>query len=87
MWARASAGVLAGFFVTAALIGLVCWSFPGPWQRTMLPGLVAFLPLWIGVICTGFLFRNGRHAWLWLGGIALAGLVLLWVLQSSGWVQ
>jgi hypothetical protein len=87
MWARASAGVMAGFFLSAALVGLVCWSWPGPWQRTMMPGLIAFLPLWTGVFCISLLFADGKRAWLWLGGCALGGLALLWMLQSFGWVK
>lgn len=87
MWGRVSAGVLAGFFLSAALIGLICWSWPGPWQQTMVPGLVAFLPLWIGVFCVSLLFADGRRAWLWLGTAALAGLALLWTLQMLGWVR
>jgi hypothetical protein len=87
MWARASAGVLAGFFVAAALVGLACWSLPGPWQQTLVPGLVTFLPVWIGVICASFLFASGKRAWLWLGALAFSGLGLLWLLQSTGFVR
>jgi hypothetical protein len=87
MWARASAGVLMGFFVTAALVGLVCWSLPGPWQQTMVPGLVAFFPVWIGVTCASLLFANGKRAWLCLGALALSGLGLFWLLQSNGWIR
>jgi hypothetical protein len=87
MWARAGAGVLPGFFLAAALVGLVGWLLPGLWESTMVAGLAAFFPLWIGVICAAFRFSSGRRAWLWLGGLALFALGLLWLLQMSGWVR
>lgn len=87
MWARASAGVVPGFFLAAALVGLGCWVLPGPWQSTIVAGLVAFFPVWIGVICAAFRFSDGKQAWGWLGALALLGLGLLWLLQMSGWVR
>ncbi|MEO7065772.1 MAG: hypothetical protein ABI114_02585 [Rhodanobacter sp.] len=87
MWARASAGVVPGFFLAAALLGLVCWLLPGPWQLTIMLGLVAFFPLWIGVICAAFRFPSGARAWAWLTALALLGSTLLWLLQQSGWVR
>ena len=87
MWARASAGVLPGFFLAAALVGLIGWLLPGPWESTMVAGLAAFFPLWIGVICAAFRFTSGARAWGWLSALALSGLGLLWLLQMSGWVR
>lgn len=87
MWARASAGVMPGFFVAAALVGWVCWSLPGPWQRALVPGLVGFFPVWVGVICVSFRFTSGRAAWGWLGGLAMLGTGLLWLVQRSEWLQ
>ena len=45
MWARAGAGVLAGFFVAAAATGLVAWLPPGPWQNALVPSLIVYLLL------------------------------------------
>lgn len=87
MWGRASAGVLPGFFVAAALLGLVCWTLPGSWEQTLVPGLIAFFPIWIGVICASFLFPSGKRAWGWLTALALLGLGLLWLLQMFGSVR
>ena len=87
MWARLSAGVLPGFFLAAALIGMVSWLLPGPWGSTMVPGLLAFFPMWIGVICAAYRFSSGKRAWAWLSALALPGLGLLWLLQTSGWVR
>lgn len=87
MWARAGAGVLPGFFLAAVLLGLVSWVLPGAWESTMVPGLLAFFPLWIGVICAAFRFSSGKRAWAWLSALALLGLGLLWLLQTSGLVR
>ena len=86
MWARALAGVFPGFFLSAALVGLVCWSLPGPWQATLVPGMVAFFPLWMGVIGASFFFSSGKRAWAWLCMAALAGLGALWAMQSLQWI-
>ncbi|QEE24069.1 hypothetical protein CS053_05815 [Rhodanobacter glycinis] len=87
MWGRFAAGVVAGFFLSVALVGLVCWLLPGPWQSTLVPGLLAFIPVWIGVICASLKFASARRAWLWLGALAVAGLLLLRVLQTLEWVR
>lgn len=84
MWARAGAGVLPGFFLSAAVIGLLGRLLPGSWEAGMMAGLTAFFPLWIGVICATFRFPSGRRAWAWLGGLAVLGLGLLRLLQMSG---
>lgn len=87
MWGRLAAGVVAGFFLSAALVGLVCWLLPGPWQSTLVPGMLAFAPVWVGVICASLQFANAKRAWLWLGISAVAGLALLRLLQALAWVR
>ncbi|WP_329740998.1 hypothetical protein [Dyella sp. A6] len=87
MWARASAGVVPGFFLVTAVIGLVDWLLPGPWQSALVPSVLAFCPLWVGVICASLQFAGGRQAWLWLGALAGTGLLLLHALQTLDWVR
>jgi hypothetical protein len=87
MWTRVAAGVVPGFFLAAGVLGLVCWSLPGPWQGTIVPGLAAFAPLWIGLVCVSLRFANGVRAWAWLTVLAALSLALLWLLQASGWVR
>lgn len=87
MWTRLAAGVVPGFFLAAGVLGLVCWSLPGPWQATIVPGLVAFLPLWIGLVCVSLRYADGVRAWAWLTALAILALALLWLLQASGWVR
>ncbi|MCF7752549.1 hypothetical protein KQ945_17455 [Bacillus subtilis subsp. subtilis] len=87
MWARALAGLVAGFFVAAAAAGLVAWLPSGPWQHAIVPSLIAFIPFWMLAALWAFAFRTGRRAWLWLGASALAGFTLLWLLRAAQWVQ
>jgi hypothetical protein len=87
MWARLAAGVVPGFFLAAALVGLACWLPPGAWQATLVPGLVAFFPVWLAIVCLSLRFASGTRAWLWLTGLAVAGLALLRTLQLAGWVR
>lgn len=87
MWGRVSAGIVPGFFLSAALIGLACWLPPGPWQSTLVPGVLAFVPVWVGVICASLQFASGRRAWLWLSALAIAALGLLRALQALHWVR
>lgn len=87
MWSRALAGVFPGFFLSAALVGLVCWSLPGPWQATLVPGLVAFFPTWMAVIGASFFFSSGMRAWAVVGASATLALAALWVMQSLQWIR
>ena len=87
MWGRALAGVVPGFFLSAAALGLLCWSLPGPWQSTLVPSAVAFFPLWIAVIAASFKFASSLRAWLWLSTLAILTQSLLWGLQALHWLQ
>ncbi len=87
MWGRATAGIVPGFFLAAALVGLIGWALPGPWQSTLVGGLVAFFPVWVGLACLAFAFRDGARAWLAYAGLAAAGLLALWWLRHLQWVQ
>ena len=87
MWGRASAGAIAGFFLSAGLVGLGSWVLPGPWQSTLVAGILVFFALWMLVATGAFFFRSGRAAWGWLGGGAVASLGLLWTLQHFALVH
>lgn len=86
MWGRSTAGIFAGFFAAAGLVGLGMWALPGPWQGTLVTGFLCLFPVWMGLICLSFLFSSGRSAWAWLGGLALVSLALLWTAQRMGWL-
>lgn len=87
MWTRALAGIVPGFFLSAGLVGLVSWLLPGPWQATLVGGMLAFFPVWMVVAAAAFGFRDGRRAWFWLGGSALLSLAALWAMQALRWIR
>ena len=87
MWGRATAGIVPGFFVSAAWVGLVSWLLPGPWQSTLVGGALAFFPVWMAVIALAFAFRSGTRAWLSYAVAAALGLSLLWGLRHLQWVH
>jgi hypothetical protein len=87
MWGRATAGILPGFLLSAGVVGLICWGLPGGWEETVVPGLIAFFPLWMGMIGASFMFASGKRAWLVLGALALLSLGALWALQALQWVR
>lgn len=87
MWSRALAGVLPGFFLAAALTGLVAWCAPGPWQSALVPSLIVFVPAWMLLLGGAFLFADGRRAWGWLSAAAALAFALLWALKTLDWVR
>jgi len=87
MWPRAFAGIVADFFLAAAATGLLAWVPPGPWQRALVPTLIAFIPLWMLAALWAFSFRSALRAWLVLGGSAAAGFAMLGLLRLTGAVQ
>ncbi len=87
MWGRATAGIVPGFFLATAIVGLVSWMLPGPWQSTLVAGGLAFFPVWIGVFCLGFQFRNGVRAWLGYTVLATLGMGTLAVARHLHWMQ
>jgi len=79
-WAKTIAGLLGGFGLGMALVGLLAYLGPGgitavDGRFTTLRFVMPFI--WIAVFGLVFLFRSGWTAWLWLGAanvIAFAAL-------------
>ncbi|CAO3379114.1 hypothetical protein [Azospirillum argentinense] len=69
-WSKSLAGVVLGFALAVALSGLFAWIGPGGPTAVNKLQLVMWLvvPIWLGIASACFLFRDGRQAWLWLGG-------------------
>jgi len=87
MWPRAFAGIVAGFFLAAAVTGLVTWLPPGPWQNALVPSLITFIPLWMLAALWAFSFRSALRAWVTLTGSAAASFAVLTLLRLTGAVQ
>jgi hypothetical protein len=43
--------------------------------------------VWIAVMTGTFLFRTGLRAWLWMGGLTVAGYAALHFLKASGLIR
>lgn len=86
MWSRALAGILAGFLLSAAIVGLVSWSLSGPWPSTLVGGVLAFFPLWMLIGAGSFLFANGMRAWAWLSGAAVFLFAVFLALRALHWI-
>lgn len=84
MWSRAFAGLIAGLFVAAAVTGLAAWLPPGPWAASLVPSLIAFIPLWMLAAVGAFSFRSAARAWTVMSACAAGGFLLLWLLRVSG---
>ena len=87
MWGRATAAAIPGFLLSAGVTGLVSWLLPGPWQSTLVAGVVAFFAVWMAAMALAFQFRNGKRAWAWFSGGAVVSLATLWILQTLQWVR
>lgn len=86
IWARALAGIIAGFFLAAGVVGVIAWCLPGPWQSTLVASALAFFPAWMLAATASFLFADGKRAWLWLSAAAAVAFGLLWLTQRLQWV-
>jgi hypothetical protein len=83
MLARCLAGVLLGLPFSMALVGLVVWLWPGASQGVLIPALVAFFPVYTGVMVATYLFRSAMRAWSWLALANAAAFALLWIAQRT----
>ncbi|WP_417763430.1 hypothetical protein [Shewanella sp.] len=76
-------GVLLGFTLALALVGLFAWFGPGgieardKYQFNM--WLVA--PIWLSVVSLVYLFHSAARALLWLGGANVLAWALLLLLR------
>lgn len=79
MLARTFAGAILGFPLSIAIVALAIWLWPGSSEGVVIPLMMLFFPLWIGVMACTFLFRSGLRAWGWLVAaniLAFAALLL-----------
>ncbi|TCV92823.1 hypothetical protein EC912_106162 [Luteibacter rhizovicinus] len=83
MIARCFAGILLGLPLSIALIACAIWAWPGSSESVVMPFLILFFPLWIGVMAASFLFRSGARAWAWLAVADVGAFALLWALKHT----
>lgn len=66
MLAKTFAGILLGFPLCMAIVGLAVYLWPGASEAVLIPWLVGFFPLWTVVMAATYMFRSGVRAWAWL---------------------
>jgi hypothetical protein len=84
MIARCLAGTVLGFPLAGMLLALLLQVLPGHGQDWLIPVMLLFFPLWLGVMAASYLFRSGRRAWLVLGAAGGAAFALLWLSRHFG---
>ncbi|ABC23114.1 hypothetical protein [Rhodospirillum rubrum] len=78
------AGTLLGFTLALGCSGLLVLALPQlPLPVKAQLAMWVVMPLWLGVLSGCFAFRDGRRAWLWLGGATALVLDLLVVARLS----
>ncbi|MDQ7995704.1 MAG: hypothetical protein AAGC76_07600 [Luteibacter sp.] len=83
MLAKTFAGILLGLPLTLALISVIIWIWPVSSEAVTLPVMMAFFPLWVGIMGATYMFRSGPHAWAWLAVANLSAFAALWVAKHT----
>ncbi|MET0506463.1 MAG: hypothetical protein ABWZ85_14170 [Luteibacter sp.] len=83
MLAKTFAGVLLGLPLALALISVTIWIWPGSSEAVTLPVMMAFFPLWIGIMGGTYMFRSGARAWIWLAIANGAAFAALWAAKHT----
>lgn len=83
MLAKTFAGILLGLPLSIALIAVTIWAWPGSSEAVTLPVMMAFFPLWIGIMAGTYMFRSGVRAWAWLAVANLGAFGALWLAKST----
>lgn len=81
-WRKSFAGVILGFFLSLAVVGIFAWIGPGGIHATdkVQFNMWALTILWLCIMSLVYLFKTGNQAILWLGlANALAWSLLLLV--------
>lgn len=86
MWGKSTAAAFLGLPLSVLIVGLAAL-LSSDQATTTLPWLMVFFLVWIAVMTGAFLFKTGLRAWLWMGGLTLAGYVALHFLKASGLIR
>lgn len=86
MWGKSTAAVFLGLPLSVLVVGLAAL-LSSDQATTTLPWLMLFFLVWIAVMTIAFLFKTGLRAWLWMGGLTVAGYAVLHFLKASGLIR
>ena len=79
MMGRCLAGTLLGFPLAGMLLAFALFWLPRHGETVLIPVLLLFFPLWVGVMAGSYMFRSGARAWLVLVAANGAVFALLWL--------
>lgn len=83
MLAKTFAGIVLGLPLSMALVAVAIWLWPHSSESVVIPMMVIFFPLWIGIMAATFLFRSGVRAWAWLAAANLAAFAALFLAKHT----
>ncbi|MBV7535647.1 hypothetical protein KW842_07715 [Duganella sp. sic0402] len=86
MWGKSTAAVFLGMPLAVLVTGFAAL-LSSDQANTTLPWLLVFFLIWIAVMTCTFLFKTGLRAWLWMGGLTVAGYAALHFLKASGLIR
>lgn len=86
MWGKSTAAVFLGLPLSVLIVGFAAL-LSSDQRTTTLPWLMVFFLVWIAVMTIAFLFKTGARAWLWMGGLTVAGYAALNFLKASGLIR
>jgi len=86
MWGKSTAAVFLGLPLSVLIVGFAAL-LSSDQRTTTLPWLMVFFLVWIAVMTIAFLFKTGVRAWLWMGGLTVAGYAALHFLKASGLIR
>lgn len=83
MLAKTFAGIVLGLPLSMALVAVAIWLWPHSSESVVIPMMVIFFPLWIGIMAATFLFRTGVRAWAWLAVANLVAFATLFLAKHT----
>jgi hypothetical protein len=86
MWGKSTAAIFLGMPLSVLVVGFAAL-LSSSQSVTTLPWLLVFFLVWIAVMTGAFLFKSGLRAWLWMGGLTVAGYTALHFLKASGLIR
>ncbi|MDO6682321.1 MULTISPECIES: hypothetical protein [unclassified Oceanobacter] len=85
-WSKSLSGIIAGFLLALGISGLFAWWGPGGIDATnkVQFNMWLIVLVWVPLLATVYLFRNGVRAWLVLGSLALISHTALYFVRTGG---
>ncbi len=84
-WQKSIAATLLGLTLSYALIGIFAWYGPGGIDAAVKVQFNMWMitPIWLTIITFSFMFKTGRHAFIYLGAANLIAYSIFVLLRWS----